>query len=99
MSKKTSTITKKPTVDPGLENWISGANQNEPSPITHREQAGQPASQPAEPNGEATAMLSVRIPGSLHKALRVHAVSQSLQIQDIVSQLIRDYLADEQKTP
>lgn len=98
MSKKPSTITKKPTVDASLESWISGANQNEPPPVIEREQAGQPASQPAE-SGEATAMLSVRIPGSLHKALRVHAVSQSLQIQDIVSQLIRDYLAEEQKAP
>lgn len=99
MSKKTSTITRKPAVDPNLESWISGANQNEPINVVDREPAGQQASQPAELAAEATAMLSVRIPASLHKALRVHAVSRSLQIQDIVSQLLKDYLADDPKAP
>lgn len=99
MTKKASTITKKPAVDPNLENWITGANQNEPLPPAQHEPAGQPASQPASTNLEATAMLSVRIPASLHKALRVHAVSRSLQIQEIITHLVKDYLADEQKAP
>lgn len=92
MSKKPSTITKKPAVDP-LQNWIGEANQNEPAPAAVKEPsvASKQASQPAE----ATAMLSVRIPASLHKALRVHAVSESLQIQDIVSDLLREYLEKE----
>lgn len=89
MSKKASTITKKPAVDP-LQNWIGEANQNEPASVTRPEPV--PASRQASQPAEATAMLSVRIPASLHKALRVHAVSQSLQIQDIVSDLLRDYL-------
>ena len=96
MSKKaSSTISQKPLVDPQIEQWIGGANENErAAPVAA---AFQPASQPAgqQASLEATKMLSVRIPADLHQKLRVHAVSQSLQIQDIVVKLLQGYLSDE----
>lgn len=42
---------------------------------------------------EATKMLSVRIPASLHHELRVQAVCEGRQIQDIVVHLLRGYLS------
>jgi head-tail adaptor len=101
MNKKTSTITKKPQVDP-IESWINGSNQNAPAnPSPASETAGQQASRPASmpTTVEATRMLSVRIPADLHQKLRIHAVSQSLQIQDIVTTLLQGYLAEEQPSP
>lgn len=96
MSRKpASTIAPKPAVSPALESWISGANQNHESaaPVSAVQPAGQPASQQA--NMEATRMLSVRIPAGLHQRLRVHSVSEGLQIQDIVSSLLTKYLEEQ----
>lgn len=95
MSKKTSTISQKPLVDPMIEQWIGGANENERSTpaLAATQPASQPAGQPA--SLEATKMLSVRIPAELHQRLRVHAVSQSHQIQDIVVKLLQSYLSDQ----
>lgn len=82
-------------VDPKIEQWIGGANENAASaPPVAVQPASQQASQPA--SIEATKMLSVRIPADLHQKLRVHSVSQSIQIQDIVVSLLQDYLSEQQ---
>lgn len=96
MSRKSSTISQKPSVDPKLEQWIGGANENTSAAPAAAviQPAGQPASQLA--SVEATKMLSVRIPAELHQKLRVHAVSQSLQIQDIVVSLLQGYLMEQE---
>lgn len=100
MSKpSTSTIKPKPEISKGLEEWISGANQNveTASPVQAVQPASQPAGQqivePASLQAEAaTVMLSTRIPKSLHHRLRVHIVTQETQIQDVVVRLLTDYL-------
>jgi len=97
MSKKaSSTISQKPSVDPKLEQWIGGANEN--SSAAPSAAIAQPASQQTSQLAsiEATKMLSVRIPADLHQKLRVHAVSQSLQIQDIVVSLVQGYLSQQE---
>lgn len=98
MNKKpASTITPKPEVPSTIESWISGAVQSAESPqavMPSSMPAVQPASQPA--SMEATKMLSVRIPAHLHQRLRIHSVSENLQIQDIVTELLNRYL-DEPK--
>ena len=91
MNKATSTIGKKPEVNPGIENWINSAN---PGTSVSAVIAVQPASQQASKldSLEATTMLSVRIPAGLHHELRVHSVSTDRQIQEIVIELLQAYL-------
>jgi hypothetical protein len=103
MRKNATTIQPKPAVDEAaLQAFIGADNQNKaaapalavvkPASLQASQQAGQPASQLAE----ATAMLSVRIPASLHRDLRVHSVTVGMPIQDIVTELLSTYLASQQ---
>lgn len=95
--KPESTIKPKPEV-PAIEDWIQGgANQNREaaSPVSAVQPDSQPASLPSSQHsaGEATAMLSVRIPKGLHHRLRVHAATHEVQIQDLVTRLLTEHLA------
>jgi hypothetical protein len=56
-----------------------------------------PASKQDRKSGEpeATAMLSARIPASLMRKLRVRAVTEDRHIQEVVADLLRDYLGEE----
>jgi hypothetical protein len=95
MRKPATTIQPKPAVDEAaLQAFIGADNQNKTSAPALA--VVQPASQPASQLAEATAMLSVRIPASLHKELRVHSVTAGRQIQDIVTDLLTSYLASQQ---
>lgn len=112
--KAESTIKPKPEM-PGIENWISGgANQNQQpaSPVVPVHEpvsasqpasllAGQHASLPAGKvaDAEASAMLSVRIPRSLQKRLRIHCATHDIQIQDVVARLIAEYLTGQEPAP
>jgi hypothetical protein len=96
MRKAATTIQPKPKVDEAaLEAFIGADNQN--GAAATRLSVVKPASQPASLQVfEPTAMLSVRIPASLHHGLRVHAVTVARPIQDIVAELLTAYLADQQ---
>ena len=94
MSNAETTIKPKPEVSESLEAFIAG-NQN--APEAPAVAVVQPASQPASlPAAEPTAMLSVRIPASLHRQFRVHSVTINRNIQDIVTELLTEYLAGQQ---
>lgn len=102
-TKRNSTISTKPTVDPALH-WIGGAAAQAAQTV-EAESASLPASQQnnmqtskqtdkkavsVEP--EPTQMLSVRVPTSLIRKLRIRAATEGSQIQEIVTSLLRDYL-------
>ena len=97
-SKQNSTIAAKPAIDPALQ-WIGGAATETPNtPVNQqadkltKKQADKKTSQPAEETSEPTAMLSARVPASLIKKLRIRAATEDRQIQEIVAELLRDYL-------
>lgn len=104
MPKPTLTIKPKPEVnEAALEAFITGNDNVSPSievvaepavPLAMQpagQQASQQASQPAA-LPEPTAMLSVRVPTSLHHKLRIHSVTVGRNIQDIVTDLLINYL-------
>lgn len=93
MTKSQTTIKPKPDVSQALENFIGAENQNQPgvaSPV-----AIQQASQLASLQAVPMTMLSIRIPASLHKDMRVHSVTVGRNIQDIVTELLTNYLAEQ----
>jgi hypothetical protein len=103
MSKSTSTIAAKPKIDPALQ-WIGGtASSNDTDNTVVNTEADKLASQqvdkttkqPKELEIEVTAMLSARMPKKLIQRLRVRAATEDRHIQDIVADLISDYLGDE----
>lgn len=93
MSKSDTTIKPKPNVNQALEQFIAADNQNAVAapPLAAVQTASQPASLPAVP----MTMLSIRIPADLHKSMRVHSVTVGRNIQDIVTELLTQYLADQ----
>lgn len=92
MSKLQTTISPKPDVSQALESFIGAENENHPGapPLA----AVQPASQPASLQAVPMTMLSIRIPASLHKDMRVHSVTVGRNLQDIVTELLTNYLAE-----
>jgi predicted DNA binding CopG/RHH family protein len=48
-----------------------------------------------EYKNEKQIMLTVRVPQSLHKSLKVNAVSTGQAIQDIIASLIHAYLLEQ----
>ena len=99
-SKRNSTIGAKPNVQPNIEAWI-GAGATESSTTSNSEVVSQPDSQQArQPAGQAAqyepmAMLSARIPATLMRKLRIRAATEERQIQDIIADLLRDYLGED----
>lgn len=93
MSKTQTTIKPKPDVSQALESFIGAENQNQPSApaLSVIKTVSQPASLQAVP----MTMLSIRIPASLHQDMRVHSVTVGRNIQDIVTELLKNYLAEQ----
>lgn len=93
MSKTQTTIKPKPDVSQALENFIGADNQNRiTAPAVT---VVQPASQLASLQAVPMTMLSIRIPASLHQSMRVHSVTVGRNIQDIVTELLTNYLAEQ----
>ena len=97
-SKQNSTIAAKPAIDPALQ-WIGGAATEAPDTPTNQQvnkltkkQVDKKTNQQTEATSEPTAMLSARVPASLIKKLRIRAATEDRQIQEIVAELLRDYL-------
>ena len=97
-NKQNSTIAAKPAIDPALQ-WIGGAATETPDETANQQinkstkkQADKPAKQQDAAAPEPTAMLSARVPASLIKKLRIRAATEDRQIQEIVAELLRDYL-------
>ena len=57
-------------------------------------QASQTASQQKSIAEEPTAMLSARVPVALIKKLRIRAATEERHIQEILADLLRDYLGE-----
>lgn len=104
-TKRNSTISAKPQA-PSIEDWIGGtATENTPADKQDNQQANKSASKQVskqtsqqtnvakEP--EQTAMFSVRVPSSLIRKLRIRAAMEGRPIQEIVAELLRDYLGDD----
>ena len=94
-NKQSSTIAAKPAIDPALQ-WIGGAATDTPAATTSQ-QNDKPAKKQADKlaskqEDEPTAMLSVRVPASLIKKLRIRAATEDRQIQEIATEILRDYL-------
>ena len=97
-NKQNSTIAAKPAIDPALQ-WIGGAATEEPNTTVNQQadkltkkQVDKKTSLQTEEKSEITAMLSARVPASLIKKLRIRAATEDRQIQEIVAELLRDYL-------
>ena len=94
-NKQNSTIAAKPAIDPALQ-WIGGSATDtaaEPTSQQKNKTAKQQADKLAsKQEDEANAMLSVRVPASLIKKLRIRAATEDRQIQEIVAELLGDYL-------
>ena len=107
MSKQTSTIGAKPPIDPALQ-WIGAAPEAQTA--APHEQDNKPARQQADKQTimqtsqttsqqknmveEPTAMLSARVPVALIKKLRIRAATEERHIQEILADLLRDYLGE-----
>jgi uncharacterized protein (DUF4415 family) len=110
-SKKNSTIGAKPAVQPNIEAWIGGQNADDadvssanaapeasqPEDKTAGQPEGKAARQPDNKTVEqqATTMLSARIPAALMRKLRIHAATEERQIQEVITEVLRDYLGKE----
>lgn len=98
-NKSSSTITTKPAIDPALQ-WISGGENSAATPVEvaskpERKQTDKLTSQQEDkPEAEATAMLSARVPAALIRKLRIKAATEGRPIQEIVAELLRDYLGE-----
>ena len=91
--KRSSTISAKPEVKPGIEAWIGG------NAAVADKQTDKPASQLVnkqtsqhDDNNETTAMLSARVPANLIRKLRIRAATEGRPIQEILADLLREYL-------
>jgi hypothetical protein len=96
-SKQNSTISSKPAIDPALQ-WIGAAapettTESQPASQLTSKQADKSASrQVSKGDVEATVMLSARIPAALLRKLRIRAATEGRQMQEIVTEILGDYL-------
>ena len=93
-NKNTSTITNKPTVS-DINAWIGATTDGaETAPQIAGHHVDMPTSKHADKktNTENTLMLSARIPASLVRELRICAATEDRPIQEIVAQIVKEYL-------
>jgi len=64
--------------------------ESEPTPS-----ASAPSDVPVDPAKEPVQMLSARMPTSLHKRVRVHAVTRDESVQDFVTRAVTKLLQEE----
>lgn len=105
-TKRNSTISAKPAVDPALH-WIGGAAAEAPASVPleivdkqanqqdNMQTSKQVGKQTAFVEAEPTSMFSARIPSALIRKLRIRAATEGRPIQEIVAELLRDYLDEE----
>lgn len=109
-NKQNSTISTKPAIDPALQ-WIGGAVAEAPAEPTSKQadklasqQVDNMTKQQANMKTrqhdktmeeEVTAMLSARVPVRLIRKLRIRAATEGRPIQEIVADLLRDYLGED----
>lgn len=98
INKRNSTISTKPKLDP-VEQWINSEVETpKEAPATPEIQSASrhvdmsTKQQEDMPAGEATAMLSARVPVALIRQLRIRAATEGRSIQVILGDLLRSYL-------
>ncbi len=102
--KQKSTISTKPQVQ-DVASWITAPTEPAVPPtsqhvnmLTNKQVDNQTNQQEDTEIGdlpEPTAMLSARVPVKLIRQLRIRAATQGQPIQEIITELLRDYLNSE----
>ncbi len=96
-SKPNSTIAAKPAIDPALQ-WIGGMPETPEKPAgiqDNKKTSKQNNKNTDADESEPTAMLSARVPVSLTRKLRIRAATEGRTIQEIVTELLENYLGQD----